>query len=282
MPNWTRGQLKNNAKMNFYKNYWMCVGMALILTLVLMMEPDGPKKEIMLKIRDYTDILPAYGYQGWLSSLFDGLGYWFGVLWSVFSLFIALVLLLIKIVVGNVVYVGGIRFFIQNRRENPSAGTIFFGFQNGNYGNIALTIFLKDLYTALWTLLLVVPGIIKHYEYYMVPYLVAEYPSMDSKEIFRLSKQMMDGNKFATWVLELSFIGWYLLGLLCCCIGGFFVNPYYEATLAELYLKLREDRLGIARNGAHAPDADGAVYTQQAQEENWQGGSFYQDPNKRF
>ena len=104
MPNWTRGQLKNNAKMNFYKNYWMCVGMALILTLVLMMEPDGPKKEIMLKIRDYTDILPAYGYQGWLSSLFDGLGYWFGVLWSVFSLFIALVLLLIKIVVGNVVY----------------------------------------------------------------------------------------------------------------------------------------------------------------------------------
>mgnify|MGYP006897696679 CR=1 FL=1 len=86
MPNWTRGQLKNNAKMNFYKNYWMCVGMALILTLVLMMEPDGPKKEIMLKIRDYTDILPAYGYQGWLSSLFDGLGYWFGVLWSVFSI----------------------------------------------------------------------------------------------------------------------------------------------------------------------------------------------------
>ena len=139
MPNWTRGQLKNNAKMNFYKNYWMCVGMALILTLVLMMEPDGPKKEIMLKIRDYTDILPAYGYQGWLSSLFDGLGYWFGVLWSVFSLFIALALLLIKIVVGNVVYVGGIRFFIQNRRENPSAGTIFFGFQNGNYGNITTT-----------------------------------------------------------------------------------------------------------------------------------------------
>lgn len=87
------------------------------------------EKEIMLKIRDYTDILPAYGYQGWLSSLFDGLGYWFGVLWSVFSLFIALVLLLIKIVVGNVVYVGGIRFFIQNRRENPSAELSFSDFR---------------------------------------------------------------------------------------------------------------------------------------------------------
>ncbi len=59
---------------------------------------------------------------------------------------------------------------------------------------------------------------------------------MDSKEIFRLSKQMMDGNKFATWVLELSFIGWYLLGLLCRCIGGFFVNPYYEATRTNFIL----------------------------------------------
>lgn len=75
---------EKQCKDEFYKINWMCVGMALILTLVLMMEPDGPKKEIMLKIRDYTDILPAYGYQGWLSSLFDGLGYWFGVLWSVF------------------------------------------------------------------------------------------------------------------------------------------------------------------------------------------------------
>lgn len=124
--NWTRGQLKNNAKMNFYKNYWMCVGMALILTLVLMMEPDGPKKEIMLKIRDYTDILPAYGYQGWLSSLFDGLGYWFGVLWSVFSLFIALVLLLIKIVVGNVVYVGGIQFLYSEQERESVCGNYLF------------------------------------------------------------------------------------------------------------------------------------------------------------
>lgn len=236
MPNWTRGQLKNNAKMNFYKNYWMCVGMALILTLVLMMEPDGPKKEIMLKIRDYTDILPAYGYQGWLSSLFDGLGYWFGVLWSVFSLFIALVLLLIKIVVGNVVYVGGIRFFIQNRRENPSAGTIFFGFQNGNYGNIALTIFLKDLYTALWTLLLVVPGIIKHYEYRMIPYILAENPTMPREEAFQISRRMMMGQKMDVFVLDLSFIGWFILEKISFGLAGlFFVRPYYETVFAELY-----------------------------------------------
>ena len=87
------------------------------------------EKEIMLKDQRLHRYSSCLWISGWLSSLFDGLGYWFGVLWSVFSLFIALVLLLIKIVVGNVVYVGGIRFFIQNRRENPSAGTIFFGFR---------------------------------------------------------------------------------------------------------------------------------------------------------
>ena len=96
---------------------------------------------------------------------------------------------------------------------------------------------------------------------YMVPYLAAEYPDMDRKEVFRLSRQMMAGNKFATWVLELSFIGWYLLGLLACCIGGIFVNPYYEATMAELYLKLREERLGIPRGGVHSPDRDCLLYT---------------------
>ena len=245
MPNWTRGQLKNNAKMNFYKNYWMCVGMALILTLVLMMEPDGPKKEIMLKIRDYTDILPAYGYQGWLSSLFDGLGYWFGVLWSVFSLFIALALLLIKIVVGNVVYVGGIRFFIQNRRENPSAGTIFFGFQNGNYGNIALTIFLKDLYTALWTLLLVVPGIIKHYEYRMIPYILAENPTMPREEVFQISRRMMMGQKMDVFVLDLSFIGWFILEKISFGLAGlFFVRPYMRLYLQSCMRQINRRHTG--------------------------------------
>ena len=122
-----------------------------------------------------------------------------------------------------------------------------------------------------------IPGIIKHYEYYMVPYLVAEYPDMDSREVFRLSKEMMDGNKLDTWVLELSFIGWYLLGLLICCVGMIFVEPYVEATMAELYLKLREERLGVPRNGnrVHHPDPDGAVYTQSVAPDgsNWSYGS---------
>lgn len=70
---------------------------------------------------------------------------------------------------------------------------------------------------------------------------------MEKTEAFRISKQMMDGNRFATFVLEMSFIGWYLLGMLLCCIGGIFVNPYYEATFVELYLKLKENIYGTAK-----------------------------------
>ena len=71
--------------------------------------------------------------------------------------------------------------------------------------------FLRDLFTALWSLLLVVPGIVKHYEYLMVPYIIAENPAMDYKEAFQISKQMMDGEKMEAFIMDLSFLGWYLL-----------------------------------------------------------------------
>ena len=144
--------------------------------------------------------------------------------------------------VSNVVYVGKLNFFLESRYQGISAGVgrLFFGFSKGKYLNIVKVMFLKRLFEGLWTLLLIIPGIIKHYEYYMVPYLLADEPTLDRKEAFRLSKEMMHGNKFDTWVLELSFIGWYLLGVLACFVGVLFVNPYAEATYAELYLRLKE------------------------------------------
>lgn len=70
----------------------------------------------------------------------------------------------------------------------------------------------------------------------MVPYILAENPGMDQKEAFAISKRMMDGEKFDAFVLQLSFIGWYLLAAITCgLVGIFYVNPYVEATMAELY-----------------------------------------------
>ena len=69
-------------------------------------------------------------------------------------------------------------------------GNLLDGFKSGHYGNIVLTIFLRDLFISLWTLLLVIPGIVKIYEYLMVPYILAENPAMDRKSAFAISKRM--------------------------------------------------------------------------------------------
>ena len=99
--------------------------------------------------------------------------------------------------------------------------------------------FCKNLFTALWSLLFIIPGIIKSYEYRMVPYLLAENPDMDMHEAFERSKNMMMGNKFDTFVLDISFIGWrFLSALTANILDIFYVNPYVFLTDAELYVKL--------------------------------------------
>lgn len=171
-----------------------------------------------------------------LAMLISGLLSFLGSLVGVLIPFVGS--LLVTIFVTNIIAAGIVRYFTISELNGNDAGVgeLFGCFQNG-YGNIALVMFLRSLFVGLWTLLLIVPGIIKSYEYYMVPYLVAEYPEKDRKEIFALSKQMMTGYKFDTFILELSFIGWFLLGVLACGIGTLFVMPYYEGTKAQLYLR---------------------------------------------
>ena len=93
---------------------------------------------------------------------------------------------------------------------------------------------------------LVIAGIvmfaIKSYEYRMIPYLLAENPHFKEKEIFKLTKQMMEGNKWETFVLDLSFILWYFLSIVTLgLVAILYVNPYTEATKVELYAHLRNE-----------------------------------------
>ena len=77
----------------------------------------------------------------------------------------------------------------------------------------------------------------------MVPYIIADNPEMDRKRAIALSNEMTKGQKGSIFVLDLSFILWYILGFLALFIGVFFVLPYFNATEAELYLKIREDAI---------------------------------------
>ena len=154
----------------------------------------------------------------------------------------------------NPIDAGCKRFFTKNLDEPVEiAKNVLYVFDH-NYINVVKTLFFRDLYLVLWSLLFVIPGIIKGYEYRMIPYLMAEHPEMSTKEAFAKSKEMMSGNKWKAFVLDLSFIGWELLSLLTCGIlSVFYVTPYEHATNAALYdaLKDKDEYVAIETEAAN-------------------------------
>lgn len=219
---WNRAELKMRGNMAFKKNYVSAVVVALLMGIFGTVSGESSAR----RVSENSDI-----YSG---NLFN-VGMITGLLAGIATVVI-LIVLVAKVFVGNLLKMGGYRFFILNQTAQPGIGTLLDGFRSGHYVNIVLTMFLRDLFTTLWSLLLVVPGIVKHYEYLMVPYIIAENPAMDYKEAFQISKQMMDGEKMEAFIMDLSFIGWYLLSAVTCgLLAIFYVNPYVQASLAEMY-----------------------------------------------
>lgn len=219
---WNRAELKMRGNMEFKKNYVSAVVVALLMGIFGTVSGESSAR----RVSENSDI-----YSG---NLFN-VGMITGLLAGIATVVI-LIVLVAKVFVGNLLKMGGYRFFILNQTAQPGIGTLLDGFRSGHYVNIVLTMFLRDLFTALWSLLLVVPGIVKHYEYLMVPYIIAENPAMDYKEAFQISKQMMDGEKMEAFIMDLSFLGWYLLSAVTCgLLAIFYVNPYVQASFAEMY-----------------------------------------------
>lgn len=115
------------------------------------------------------------------------------------------------IVVGPLEYGMAFIFLKQARDHQPvQLGDMFRGFQD-DFGGTFLIGLMTSLFTFLWSLLFVIPGIIASYRYAMAPFILAEHPEMQAGEAITASKEMMQGNKFRLFCLELSFIGWSLL-----------------------------------------------------------------------
>lgn len=230
---WTREQLKSNAKICFKRNYWPCVVVGVILAIV-----TGGVSGIGSRFSVNIDQGIVYSYDtgySHYSSISPSPQIMLAL--SGIVLIIMLVSIVFGIFVSNVFEVGGCSFFIKNRSRRAEISDVLDGFRSGHYGNVVLAMFLRGLYISLWSLLFLVPGIIKHYEYLMVPYIIAENPAMDQKEAFAISKRMMYGHKGDAFVLDLSFLGWDWLSVFTCGILGiFYVSPYRRATYAELYL----------------------------------------------
>lgn len=159
----------------------------------------------------------------------------FVVVMAVAALFIFAVALVIDAFIANPLELGCKRFFRRNLDEPAAMSNIAFAFDS-NYKNICKTMFLRDIYIVLWSLLFVIPGIIKSYEYKMIPYLLSENPEMTTERAFAESKKLMTGNKWKAFVLDLSFILWDIASAATCgLLGLFWVAPYKASTQAALY-----------------------------------------------
>ena len=97
---------------------------------------------------------------------------------------------------------------------------------------------LCSIYLVLWTLLFIIPGIVKSLSYAMTPFILLENPYMSAKEAITASRKLMDGHKGELFILGLSFIGWEFLCVLTCGIGYLFLNPYMNAAHAAFYRNL--------------------------------------------
>lgn len=149
------------------------------------------------------------------------------------------------VLVADPLIVGGKNYFLKARKgNNAKIAVVGEVFKKENWFNIAIIMFLRNIYNALWYLT-IVGGVIKTYEYRMIPYILAENPNIRRKDAFKLSKQMMKANKWKTFILDLSFFGWNFLSVLTFGILSIlYVNPYNAATMAELYVVLKKQTIG--------------------------------------
>ena len=146
---------------------------------------------------------------------------------------------LVKIICSNALEVGGCLFF-KNNAEEESAKLTLIGEGFSDYAHVFVTLLLRDIFVVLWSCLGIFPGLVKGYSYRMVPYIVKDYPDLSETEVITLSRSMMDGNKWRTFLLDLTFVGWFFAGVVTYgMISVLWTYPYYENTIAALYLELK-------------------------------------------
>lgn len=160
----------------------------------------------------------------------------FSLLWGVLSSFAIGLLFFGPLTVGLAVF-----FLFPARGGNMDIANMIFPIKTGERFTRSLLVGLFTmLFTTLWSLLFILPGIVKSYSYALAPYLVAEREELDARACLDESQRLMEGHKWQLFLLDLSFIGWMIVGMLCCCVGIYFVEPYRQAARAEFYCALVE------------------------------------------
>lgn len=265
---WTRKELKERAKEALKRNYWKIVLVSLIGMLIggglgssgisgggsdiHDMASDNVKEHFTEHENDDVD------WEG-AEAVLDDIQMDIrpqDIVAVAFTVIVVLIVAAIVLAIGialdvlllNPVQVGINRFMVKSLDDTARIAEVGYTFEH-NYKNGVKVMFFKDLYVVLWSLLFIVPGIYKAYQYRMVPYILGENPDMTYQEVLQRSKDMMDGQKWDAFVLDLSFILWHMLGGITCGLAEiFYVAPYVNLTDAALYSRLSRKDLADAQS----------------------------------
>jgi uncharacterized membrane protein len=218
---WTRKDLKNRAKDVLSNTYWMSFAACLLVSLIGGVVGAISSNSTIMQgmVGDDFSATPGFAVAG------------FYILSLIFSFFLLYPL-----------SVNLQKFFLNATTGDTSLGALGFTFKT-NYSNVVKAGFKQVVFIFLWSLLLIIPGIVKSYQYFLVEYLLAENPGMDSTRALQLSKAMMVGNKWRAFVLNLSFILWVILAMIPFGFGMLFLVPYVNATFTQFYLELKKNAI---------------------------------------
>ncbi len=244
---WTRADLKRNGKIAFKRNWFLCA-FACFVIIFLGGEAFGSatigyratansqsQQETAQQIEQMIGNMSA-AQQEMLAGA--------AIAFLLAFIITFVIMIVYQMLIGNIMTVGGRRFFMENREHKTEMSQLFWAFKGGRYSNVVIVMLARTVKTFLWSLLFVVPGIIKSYEYLMIPYILADNPQIDRRRAFELSRGMMDGHKMEAFVLGLSFIGWIIVGGLLAGVPNIiYTNPYMMATFSEYYAALKAEAL---------------------------------------
>lgn len=145
------------------------------------------------------------------------------------------------IFITQVLFVGLYRFLLENRRYSKTQlSRVLFPWSVKKGFHVGVVMLVRRIYWILWCFT-IVGGVIKYYSYKMVPLIMAENPTMSAKDAIRLSREMMNGYKWKTFLFDLSFMGWFILGVLTLSLSDIFITrPYKYSAEVEVYMFIRQ------------------------------------------
>ena len=237
--------IKERSKQILKKNHWLCVIVTLISGIVPALMASASSVNVNHTETTTTTTIPS-------TEVFQDFDPLLFIVAIVSALAGTVISLVIHAFVTNQLVVGTNRFFLKFRKNNPTdIGELFTSYKDKTFLNVAKVTFIRDVFVYLWSMLFIIPGIIKAFEYWAVDYILAVRPDTPYQKAIELSKKMMNGHKMDVFVMGLSFTGWYLLSIFTCGIlSAAYVNPYAKIAITELYAEIREDAI---RRGVVSP-----------------------------